>query len=87
MKFLGSTETKITKDENGKSVSHLESCIHLFLINCLVNYQICDQKILKLQQIIKLQKSEFWYIEVWLSDQNSEMLEMEDKTNTTLVIN
>ena len=87
MKLLGSTETKITKDENGKNVSRLESCIHLFLINCLVNYQICDQKILKLQQIIKLQKSEFWYIEVWFSDQNSEMLEMEDKTNTTLVIN
>ena len=38
MKLFGNTETKITKDENGKNVSHLESCIHLFLINFLVNY-------------------------------------------------
>ena len=44
MKLLGSTETKITKDENGKNVSHLESCIHLFLINCLVNFRFLTKK-------------------------------------------
>ena len=59
MKLLGSTTSKITKDENGESFPYLEStevvlihcnivnkdyqqdsesCIHLFLINCLVNY-------------------------------------------------
>ena len=59
MKLLGSTESKITKDENGENVPYLEitevvlnivvllvivtskiqkSCIHLFQINCLVNY-------------------------------------------------
>ena len=31
--------------------------------------------------------SEFSYIEVWFTDQNSKMLEIEDKTNITLVIN
>ena len=57
MKLLGSTKSKITKNENGENVSHLEitevvlihsnivnndyqqnSCIHLFLINHLVNH-------------------------------------------------
>ena len=52
MKLLGSTESKITKDENGGNVPHLEiaevilfhcnivnnECQHLFLINHLVNY-------------------------------------------------
>ena len=57
MKLLGSTKSKITKDENSKNVPQLEitevilvhcniaknhyqqdSCIHLFLINRLVNY-------------------------------------------------
>ena len=62
MKLHGSTKNKITKDENGENVPHLEiyevellysivilstimiinmiqeSCIHLFLINYLVNY-------------------------------------------------
>ena len=31
--------------------------------------------------------SEFSYIEVWSTDQNSKPLEMEDKINITLVIN
>ena len=31
--------------------------------------------------------SEFSYIEVWLTDQNSKPLEIEDKLNITLVIN
>ena len=31
--------------------------------------------------------SKFSYIEVWFTDQNSKLLEMEDKINITLVIN
>ena len=31
--------------------------------------------------------SEFSYIEVWCTDQNSKLLEIEDKLNITLVIN
>ena len=55
MKLLGSTKGKITKNENGQNVLHLEitetvlvnckiiniikeSCIHLFLINSLLNH-------------------------------------------------
>ena len=55
MRLLGSTKGKITKNENGENVLHLEiteivlvnckiiniikeSCIHLFLINSLLNH-------------------------------------------------
>ena len=54
MKLLGSTKSKITKDQNGENVPHLEitevvlltmitnkiqeSCIHLFLVICFLNY-------------------------------------------------
>ena len=36
---------------------------------------------------LKLFNSEFSYIEVWFTDQNSEPLEMEDTIDITLVIN
>ena len=36
---------------------------------------------------LKAFNSEFSYIEVWFTDQTSKPLELEDKTNTTLVIN
>ena len=35
---------------------------------------------------LKTFNSEFLYIEVWFTDQNSKPLEIEDKTNMTLVI-
>ena len=36
---------------------------------------------------LKTFNSKFSYIEVWFTDQNSKPLEIEDKINTTLVIN
>ena len=36
---------------------------------------------------LKLFNSEFSYIEVWFTDQNSKLLETEDKISVTLVIN
>ena len=36
---------------------------------------------------LKTFNSEFSYIEVWLTDQNSKPLEIEDEINITLVIN
>ena len=36
---------------------------------------------------LKTFDSEFLYIEVWFTDQNSKPLEIEDKINITLVIN
>ena len=60
MELIGSNKSKITKNQNGKNVPHLETnevvlvncnlsmiiinkiqecCLHLFLINHLLNYQ------------------------------------------------
>ena len=36
---------------------------------------------------LKIINSEFSYIDVWFTDQNSKQLELEDKMNTTSVIN
>ena len=36
---------------------------------------------------LKTFDSEFWYIQVWFTNQNSKLLEIEDKINITLVIN
>ena len=36
---------------------------------------------------LKTFNSQFSYTEVWLTDQNSKLLEIEDKINITLVIN
>ena len=37
--------------------------------------------------VLKALDSEFSYMEVWLTNQNSNLLEIEDKINLTLVIN
>ena len=44
---------------------------------------ISSKKIIFLKKI----NSKFSYIETWFTDQNSELLEIEDKINITLVIN
>ena len=36
---------------------------------------------------LKIFNSEFSYIEVWFTDQNSKSLEIEDRINITLAIN
>ena len=38
-------------------------------------------------KFLKIFNSEFSYIEVWFTDQNSKLLKIEDKINITLVIN
>ena len=96
MELFGSNKSKISKDKNGENVYFIvilltmiinkiqESCIHLFLINRLVNYYIFFLKVLCL---LKKSKTEFVCIEVWFTDQNYKPLEIEDKIDATLVIN
>ena len=91
MKFLGSNESKITKDKNGKNVPHLE-VTKVVLVNCnIVNndYQQ-DSKALvfspKNHIFLETSNSEFQATEVWFTDQNSQSLELEDIINPTLVI-
>ena len=105
MKLLGSTKSKITKDENGENLPHSE-ITEVILVHCnIVNndYQH-DLQVLytfvpnksfghlfdispKNFIFLKALNSEFSYIEVWLTDQNSERLEIENKINILLVYN
>ena len=101
MKLLGTTKSKITKDENGENVLHLEINV---LVHCNIvdNYYQRDSRVLyifvpnasfgQLLDILpkdliflKAFNSEFSYIEVWFTDQNSKPLEIEDKISITLV--
>ena len=96
MKILGSTESKITKNRNVKNVPHLEITEEV-LIHCNIVYKEYqpDSKVLynfvpmhiSLKIFLKIFNSEFSYIAVWLTAQNSKPLEIEDKINTTLDIN
>ena len=105
MKLLGSTKSKITKNENGKNVSSFE-ITEVVLANCNIannNYQrnsrvfytfVPNELFGQLLDIspknyifLKTFDSEFLYIEVWFTKQNSNPLEIEDKINITLVIN
>ena len=105
MKLLGSTKSKITKDENGKNVPRLE-ITEVVLIHCNIangDYHqdsrflhtfVPNKPFGQLLDIspnnfifLKTFNSEFSYIEVWFTDQNSKALEIEDKINITLHIN
>ena len=82
MKLLGSTENKITKDNNGESVPHLEITEvvlgHCNIVNNIVNI-VPYKPIGSLLEIspknhifLKTFISEFQKIEVWFTDQNSQ---------------
>ena len=99
MKPLGSTKNRITKNENGENVHHLE-ITEVILVHCnIVNngYQQNSRVLYKFVPnksfgqlldilpknftFLKTLNSEFSYIEVWFTDQNSRPLDI------TLVIN
>ena len=95
MKLLKRTNGKMTKDEN---VPYLE-IIEVLLVHCIIvnnDYQQ-DSRVLytfftnkSFGQLLfhpKTFNSEFSYTEAWFTDQNSKLLETEDKINITLVIN
>ena len=105
MKLIGSTKSKINKDENGENMSHLEIA-EVVLVHCnIVNndYQQ-DSRVLytcvsnnlfgqlldispKSFIFLKTFHSEFSYVELWFTDQNSKPLGIEDNIKITLVIN
>ena len=62
-----------------------ESCTQLFIINRSVNYYLDISP--KNFIFLKTFDSEFSYIEVCYTDENSKPLKIEDKINVTLVIN
>ena len=103
MKLLGSTENKITKDQNCENMPHLEITeIALVYCNIVNNDYQQDSRVLytivpnkpfgSLLEIsptnvifLKAFHSEFSNVEVWFTVQNSQPLEMEDRTKLTLV--
>ena len=104
MKLLASTENKITKDENGENVPHLE-VTEVVLVHCnMVNndYQqdsrvlytfIPNKSFVSLIDIspsnpifFKTFNSEYDEVIVWLTDQNSNPLEIENRINLTMII-
>ena len=101
-KLLGSTKSKITKNENGENVPHLE-ITEVALVHCNIfnnNYPqnsrvlhtfIPNKSFGQLLGIssknfifLKALDSEFSFIEKWYTDQNSKLLDIEDKTNIFL---
>ena len=102
MKLLESTKGKITKDENGENVPHLEiteGLVHCSTVNndyqqdSRVLYTFIPIKSFGQLSDIPPQKSIFSktfnseFSYVWFTDQNSKPLEVEDKINITLVVN
>ena len=104
MKLLGSTESKITKDKNGKNVPHLEITevvlVHCNMVNndyqhySRVRYTFVPNKsfgsLLDVSPsnhiFLKTFNSEYDKIIVWFTDQNSKLLEIEDRIYLTMVI-
>ena len=91
MKLLGSNKFKITKDKNGENVPNLE-ITKVVLVHCNTDFQQDSRvlyTIISSQEfvILKTFNSEFSYIEVCFTDQNSRPLEREDKINIPSVIN
>ena len=105
MKRVATIKNKVTNDENGENVPHLE-ITEVVLIHCnIVNndyqqdsralYTFVPNKTFgqlldispKNYAFLKTFDSEFSYIQVWFTDQNSVPLEIEDKIKITLVIN
>ena len=100
MKLIGRTESKITKDKNGENVSHLE-INEVVLVHCndywhnlRVLYTFISNKLFSQLLDISQKKlifsktfnSDFSYVEVWFTDQNSKPLGIEEKLIISLVI-
>ena len=102
-KLLGSTtKSKITKNENGENVPHLEitevALVHYNIFNNnypqnsrVLHTFIPNKSFGQLLGIssknfifLKALDSEFSFIEKWYTDQNSKLLDIEDKTNIFL---
>ena len=102
MKLHGSTKNKITNNENGINVHHLEITevvlVHFqrgYQLDSRVLYTIVPNKLFgQLLDIspknfifLRTFNLEFPYIKVWFTNQNSKPIEIEDKINITLLIN
>ena len=102
MKLLGSTKKDVHQDKNGDvpKLESVEVLVHCNLVNNI--YQQTSKVLFtfvpnkQFGQLINIaphsltmlstRNTEFSFIEVWFTDQNSEPLEIEDNVNLTLII-
>ena len=86
MKLIGSTRNKITKDKNGEHIPHLQ-ITEVVLVHCNIVNNDCQLLLWLTNHIfLKTFNSEYDQIKVWLTNQNSKPLEMEDRINLTTLI-
>ena len=95
IKLLWSFKSRISKDKNGENVPCLE-ITEVVLVHCNIvnnNYQQNSRVLhtfdISLKNFIFLKSfdTDFSYIEVWFTDQSSNLQDIEVKINITLVIN
>ena len=102
MQLLGNTKSKINKDENNHNVIEITEVLAYCNI-VSNDYQLDSRvlrtfvpnnsfgQLLDISHeyvmFLKTFDSEFPYIKVWLTDQNSTPLEVEDRINITIVVN
>ena len=101
MKLLGSTKKHVDQDKDGEDVPKLKS-VEVVLVHCNLvnnNYQQISKVLFTFVPnghlinitphslaILGTINTAFSFIEVWLTDQNSEPLETEDNVSLTLII-
>ena len=98
MKLLGSTKKDVDQDKDGKNLPKLES-LEVVLVHCNLvnnNYQQTSKILFTfvpnkqfgqlILTVLSTTNTEFSFIEVWFTDQNSEPLDIEDNVNLTLII-
>ena len=86
MELLESTKCKISKDKNGENVPHLEITEVVLVHSNIVNNDYKKDSRVQLLFpknfiFLKIFNLEFSYIEVRFTDQNSKLLEIENKIN------
>ena len=95
MRLLGSTTEDVEKDKNGENVPKLES-VEVVLVHCSLKVlftfvakkqfgQLIDTAPHSLRMLNTTQ-TEFSFVEVWFTDQNSKPLEIKDSIHLTLII-
>ena len=101
IRLLGSTKKDVDADKNGKNVPKSES-VEVFLVHCnlvknhsskvlfsfVPNKQFGQLINISPQSLIMMNtvNTEFSFLKVWFTNQDSKALEIEDNVNLTLVI-
>ena len=79
MILLGSTKNKITKDENGEKVPQDSRVLYTFVPN--KSFGSLRDISPSNHILLKIFNSEYDKIALWLTNQNSQPLEIEDRIN------